>query len=155
VIGRWLSIQVTSGAAVVAGWPPPHHVEVDPPEAEADRQGDHPGHDDEPVAVGRGQAVDDAEDHLAEDDDREQTEPLHQRVGGRQARAGDREAADQREAHQPADAEARPDGEPRHVGEDGAGRDQRHRHGHAEHVAAGRGEELGVVPAVLAPDAEP
>jgi hypothetical protein len=65
-------------AAVRAGWTPTDQIEVDPPEAESDHQGDQSGADRLDVALRVGQAIDHTEHHLAEHDDREQPEALDQ-----------------------------------------------------------------------------
>ena len=105
---------------------------------------------------GSGQAVHDAEDELAEHDDREQPEPLDQRLRRRQAEVqADRGAPDQHDAHDPGDDDAGPHDESWVDREEGAGEHHDRRHAHGDHVAPGDGEELGVVPAVLTPDAVP
>ena len=105
----------------------------------------------------RGQAVDDAEHHLAEDDDGEQPEALDQRVGGghAQVQAGPRTPGQQLDAQDPGDGQAGPDGQSRAGGEEGGGQDHHHRHAHAGRIAPGDGHELRAFAPVLTPHGGP
>jgi hypothetical protein len=111
-----------------------HQIEVDPPEAEAHRQRQHPGDDRAGVTLGHRQAVHDPDHDLAEHDDDEQPEAFDQRVGRGQAQSGAGGPGGQHDADDPGHGEAGPHHEPWAGREQGAGQDDRRRHADADHV---------------------
>ena len=136
----------------MARQPAADDVEVDPPEAQPDAQRDHAGRDRQQIAISVRKPVDDADDHLTEDDDREEAEALGHRVGGDHAaaeRPGEAEGAEEADERHGIQA---PDGEPCVRREEGADQDRDGRGDHHQHVPERDG---AVLRRVLATDRLP
>ena len=105
------------------------------------------------VCSARGQAGDDADDHLAQDDDREQVEPLDHGVAGPDPEPEHpRARTEQLHGHEPPADVGAPHDEAWIGRQDRAHDDHHDRHRHEQQVRAGDGQEFR---AVTAPDGQP
>ena len=133
-----------AGRPVRPGEPLPGEVEVRPPGAEADHDGDQPDGQGEPADRPAGQPGDDTGERLAEHDDDEGPEPFGERVGddhpGRLRQVGRDENG--REPGQVGDVDHAPGRHP------GAGR-QQSRGGQQDGAGRRPGDEQPARPAVL------
>ena len=130
------------GAARRTGQPPADEVEIDPPEAEANPQGNRSGADGDRVALGVRQAVDDAEHDLAEHDDREQPEAFCHRVSRNHAASECLRESENSEEPDEEDGIGRPNEEPGVCHQKGAAKDRDGGGEHYQHVPAGECHEL-------------
>ncbi len=102
------------------------------------------------------QSVDDAEHHLAQDDDGDRCETLDQRIGGSHASAqADAGAPKEQQQEHPGSGEDRPYHEPQLRRQEGTDEDHDDRNRHRCDVTPGVSQELRMHAGVLQPDLVP